>query len=527
MMCYRSRFSQMRLHHFAREASRQRASPRLHRNISLLYLILCICIYLSAISPCYISFYDNSSLYLHRAAGFKMLGDEDEKSDYVNDPGLRSPSGQDTAKKGLIIAAAGGKEGYQEIIVVSDRRLPDGRLYEGTWALASSGTSGYPHGYGYVTYKNGDTYLGEFSKGRRWGKGKYTWAEGRFKGRSYKGQWENGRKKDVGGIAEFGTYTFASGATHVGGFKGRNQHGPGTKTLRNGDIDEGEWENGKRKVKLVSHKEMGPEFGGLLTYGTYRSQNTNYKGEWKMCNGVWKKHGKGIIYYADGSKYDGYWVEGAKHGKGTQYYTNGSKYDGYWVEGAKHRKGTKNFAKKDLPRPVVREIEEKLCTLRKVAGEILSVLSHANYDFLWQNILDYAMPEKTVYYARNSRPISDSTDRAFLQSAWPLTYSGQWYQGKTLVPSGRDKNYCYEFKLVYPNGVFLSGRWSEVTRSGRGGYEKLTIKRALLKYPDGGQYDGPFVHGAKHGFGKETLPNGEVYEGLFQNGKQTPLRISL
>ena len=68
--------------------------------------------YLSTIPLCYIS-----SLYLHRAAGFKVVGDEDEKTDYVNDSGLRSSSGEGTAKKGLIIAAAGGKEGYQEIIV--------------------------------------------------------------------------------------------------------------------------------------------------------------------------------------------------------------------------------------------------------------------------------------------------------------------------------------------------------------------------------------------------------------------------
>ena len=70
--------------------------------------------YLSTIPLCYIS-----SLYLHRAAGFKVVGDEDEKTDYVNDSELRSSSGEGTAsaKKGLIIAAAGGKEGYEEIIV--------------------------------------------------------------------------------------------------------------------------------------------------------------------------------------------------------------------------------------------------------------------------------------------------------------------------------------------------------------------------------------------------------------------------
>ena len=35
--------------------------------------------------------------------------------------------------------------------------------------------------------------------------------------------------------------------------------------------------------------------------------------------------GKGIEYYADGSKYDGEWKEGLKEGKGTIFYPDGRK----------------------------------------------------------------------------------------------------------------------------------------------------------------------------------------------------------
>ena len=39
-----------------------------------------------------------------------------------------------------------------------------------------------------------------------------------------------------------------------------------------------------------------------------------YKGEWKDG----KKHGQGILTYANGGKYEGEWKDNKKHGRGVQ-----------------------------------------------------------------------------------------------------------------------------------------------------------------------------------------------------------------
>ena len=44
--------------------------------------------------------------------------------------------------------------------------------------------------------------------------------------------------------------------------------------------------------------------------------------------------------HADGSKYDGEWVNGRKEGKGTLYFANGDSFTGYWSEGIISGPGT-------------------------------------------------------------------------------------------------------------------------------------------------------------------------------------------
>ena len=50
------------------------------------------------------------------------------------------------------------------------------------------------HGYGTYSYSNGDSYSGEWSKGKRNGKGVYRWANGAV----YEGEWKEDRRSDTG-----------------------------------------------------------------------------------------------------------------------------------------------------------------------------------------------------------------------------------------------------------------------------------------------------------------------------------------
>jgi len=46
-----------------------------------------------------------------------------------------------------------------------------------------------------------------------------------------------------------------------------------------------------------------------------------------------KFHGQGRLTYANGSYYDGEWVNGIQHGTGIFEHPGSSKYEGTWING--------------------------------------------------------------------------------------------------------------------------------------------------------------------------------------------------
>jgi radial spoke head protein 1 len=57
-----------------------------------------------------------------------------------------------------------------------------------------------------------------------------------------------------------------------------------------------------------------------------------------------KRHGKGLFYYPDGSKYDGEWNENVREGHGTYTYPNNDTYEGEWKNHQRHGKGNYTYA---------------------------------------------------------------------------------------------------------------------------------------------------------------------------------------
>ena len=73
----------------------------------------------------------------------------------------------------------------------------------------------------------------------------------------------------------------------------------------------------------------------------YRPDGTVvYEGNWSFG----KYHGKGIYYYASGTRYEGEWVRGEKHGQGIEYNHKGGKQVGIWVKGDMQGKGILYYA---------------------------------------------------------------------------------------------------------------------------------------------------------------------------------------
>ncbi len=85
------------------------------------------------------------------------------------------------------------------------------------------------------------------------------------------------------------------------------------KTLLNGTVYDGQWDDGKFKSGKCNYPD------GKI-----------YEGEW--LDG--KPHGKGVKTWPDGRKYDGDWNQGKPIGNGRKIYPDGKVKEGYWENGA-------------------------------------------------------------------------------------------------------------------------------------------------------------------------------------------------
>ncbi|XP_066927004.1 radial spoke head 1 homolog isoform X2 [Clytia hemisphaerica] len=103
------------------------------------------------------------------------------------------------------------------------------------------------------------------------------------------------------------------------------RHGRGKAILPNGDVYEGEYENGKRHGYGVYTFVSGAKYLGHYVHG--------------------RKDGSGKLHNEDGSFYDGNWTNGMKCGKGVNCYSNGDRYQGDWFHNKRHGHGKYEFKK--------------------------------------------------------------------------------------------------------------------------------------------------------------------------------------
>ena len=155
------------------------------------------------------------------------------------------------------------------------------------------------HGYGIHIWKNGDRYEGEWQNSLKHGKGNDIFASGD----TYLGQYYKG--KPFGN----GTYTWINGNQYTGQFKNGLKHG------------RGKWI--KSTTKVNSNKYDGEYFMDKKHgYGVFKWQSGNtYKGQYKED----QRHGYGEMYWTDGSVYKGEWIKGIQHGYGEMIFPDGNK----------------------------------------------------------------------------------------------------------------------------------------------------------------------------------------------------------
>lgn len=186
----------------------------------------------------------------------------------------------------------------------------DGRSYSGEWL------NGKWNGQGTLRFPTGRTHTGEFRNGIHVGRGKITLPNGD----EYTGEWQDPGKACGRGVwkcknpetnfkvvkqtddctyeAEYqvngkqtgrGRITYTN-CVYEGEWKKYLEHGHGITKWSNGQIDEGQYENGSRVGK------------GKITWP-----------DGEMFEGGWNSegpHGYGIWKYADGTVKDGKWENG-------------------------------------------------------------------------------------------------------------------------------------------------------------------------------------------------------------------------
>ena len=176
----------------------------------------------------------------------------------------------------------------------------NGDLYEGELAF------GEPNNNGKLEYsKDGIEYIyiGEFQKGLKHGKGNLSSKENnKF---NYDGDWVKDKFEGYGTLFNFGE-------KYIGNFKKGKKCGEGTLYKNNGDIVEGEFEDGNIKKGKIIFKN-----------------DDIYEGDFE--NG--KMKGKGIYKYKNGDIYEGSFENDLFNGEGLLTKSNGVINKGIFKDG--------------------------------------------------------------------------------------------------------------------------------------------------------------------------------------------------
>ncbi len=213
---------------------------------------------------------------------------------------------------------------------------PNGISYQGGF------TGGKKHGYGRLVFIDGSIYEGSFVQDVISGNGYIKYSNGD----SYIGTWESGKSHGEG------NYKFSNGDSYKGGFLYGEFNGHGKLIANNGMYYEGNWMHSKKHGKGISFSNgklynVKYELNKLLDSSLFKESSGFEMGVNsvnKNCNLEYCNQEKGTYHFTDGSKYDGYFMDGKPNGEGICIYSNGNKYVGQWKDNAPNGYGSMYFA---------------------------------------------------------------------------------------------------------------------------------------------------------------------------------------
>lgn len=197
-------------------------------------------------------------------------------------------------------------------------------------------------GHGTYIFEDGSKYVGDFKLGYIWGKGIFYYPNGD----KYLGDWKKNQKHGKGKLV------FQTGEEYVGQFRKDGFHGEGRFSYRDGRTLYGNWKDNQPTGQAHLEYADGKKVLGSWQNGLWVSKETVeevnnesvVEASLKNCNTHKCHQEEGAYVYSDGSRYEGWFVDGKPQGEGLCTYASGDKYVGGWKNHSPHGKGIMYFA---------------------------------------------------------------------------------------------------------------------------------------------------------------------------------------
>ena len=379
-------------------------------------------------------------------------------------------------------------------------------------------------------------FEGEYLNGRRNGKGKEYYTNGKLK---FEGKYINGKKWDGKGYNLNGNMEFIikdgigknikeySYYDDILEFEGEylngRRNGKGKEYYKDGKLlFEGEYLNGKKWDGNGYNINGNMEF--IIKNGKGYIKEYDYKGrleyEGEYING--ERNGIGKEYDSDDDKleYEGNFFNGKRNGKGKEYYKNGKLlFEGEYLNGKKWNGNGYN-------------VNGKIEFSIKVGKGNIKEYDNYNGRLIFEG--------EYLNGARNGK----GKEYDFYRK---LKFEGEYLNGKR---NGKGKEYYTNGNLKFEgeylnekkwngNGYNINGNKEFELKDGKGNikeyefFDKLVFEGEYLNgkrngkgkefdYFDGKlEYEGQYLNGERNGIGKEYDSNGKLeYEGQYLIGKR-------
>lgn len=228
---------------------------------------------------------------------------------------------------------------------------------------------------------------------------------------------------------------------------------------------------------------------GRFYWVTYSSA-LSYKGLWK--NGLFE--GQGELKYSNGTKFSGTFSNGLKHGKGILVSSSGYRYEGDWVKGKKTGFASIRYKNGDGFEGEVKD------GLRHGTGQLHDALSKLSFKGSWHK--DIIRGDVNISSAswcfEGPMPNSDGLTRGEMRYSDSSIYLGNL---KDFIHHGAGS-------LRSSSGDCIDGIW----------VDNLNVHKATKKDKHGVYWKGNLRNLKPQGYMHVKLPNGQEYDGLWENG---------